>query len=230
MAGWTLVSDLTSLKEEFNTLAPARSKISDGSIGDAAHQKEASDHNPDDTPGVVAAGSDTDNVPEVHAIDVTEELNLTGWTMAKCCDIIRLRHMHGDDNRLQNIIHNRRIASKSWGWTWQAYSGADPHTGHAHFSSRYGSGNGTGNPENVTTAWGLLAEQTAERNDTDMATASDVWNAEFGPVGDRETAGERLAHVDAAVDVLATKTDVAAAMTQLATKIDSLTALLIKQQ
>ncbi len=151
MADWILVPCLVSLRAEFNLLAPARDKASDGSIGDVAHQQEASDHNPDETGRTPT--SDADHINEVHAIDVDDDLRKTGWTMQRCCDIIRLRHQAGRDDRLQNIIYDRRICSRSWGWTWRAYTGASPHTEHAHFSARY-----TTAQENDTRPWGLLEE------------------------------------------------------------------------
>jgi hypothetical protein len=210
----------TSLRDEFDVAFPNRERTSDGTIGDAAHQKEVSDHNPDDTPGVRVGGSDSDHVAEVHARDVTSALNAPGWTMARVTDIIRARHKSGADARLLYIICDRRIASVTSGWDWVAYSGSDPHQVHAHFSFRYGSGNGPANPENDTRPWGIVAAVTAAREEDDMATGADVWNAEFGPANGRETAGERLANVDSKIDTVASdleqvKADVAAILAKL---------------
>lgn len=158
MAGWILVPCLVSLRTEFNQLSPTRDKTSDGSIGDLAHQQEPSDHNPDETGNTPT--KDADHINEVHAIDVDRDLRRSGWTMEKCLEIIVTRHRSGRDDRLQNIIYNRRIWSRSWGWTARAYTGASAHTEHAHFSARY-----TTPQENDTRAWGLL-----EGEDDDMAT------------------------------------------------------------
>ena len=149
MASWILVPCLVSLRNEFNKLAPGRDKASDGSIGDTAHQQESSDHNPDETGRTPY--SDADHVNEVHAIDVDDDLRKSGWTMEKCLEIIVTRHREGRDDRLQNIIYNRRIWSRSWGWTARTYTGANAHTEHAHFSARY-----TTAQESNTKAWGLL--------------------------------------------------------------------------
>ena len=149
MASWILVPCLVSLRSEFNKLAPGRDKASDGSIGDTAHQQESSDHNPDETGRTPY--SDADHINEVHAIDVDDDLRKSGWTMEKCLEIIVTRHREGRDDRLQNIIYNRRIWSRSWGWTARAYTGASAHTEHAHFSARY-----TTAQESNTKAWGLL--------------------------------------------------------------------------
>jgi hypothetical protein len=150
MAGWILVPCLVSLRAEFNQLAPGRDKASDGSIGDLRHQQESSDHNPDETGRTPY--SDSDKVDEVHAVDVDDDLKKAGWAMTRAVGIIVVRHRSGLDNRLQNVIYNRIIYSRSWGWTARAYTGASPHTEHAHFSARY-----TTAQEQDTKAWGLLA-------------------------------------------------------------------------
>lgn len=149
MASWVLVPCLTSLRNEFNLLAPDRDLASDGSIGDTDHAASSSDHNPDETGNTPY--EDADNINEVHAIDVDDDLRKPGWTMQRCVNIITTRHREGEDNRLQNVIYNRRIWSRSWGWTPQPYTGRNAHTEHAHFSARY-----TTAQENDTRPWGLI--------------------------------------------------------------------------
>src|SRR5689334_18693055 len=107
MASWILVPSLVALRQEFNVLAPRRSKASDGSIGDAAHARESSDHKPDETGSTPYR--DADHVNEVHAIDVDADLRLPGWTMDRVLALIIGRHRTGHDDRLQNVIYNRRI-------------------------------------------------------------------------------------------------------------------------
>ena len=46
MVAWRVADSLGVLLKQINQLAPGRSKVSDGSIGDAAHQSRESDHNP----------------------------------------------------------------------------------------------------------------------------------------------------------------------------------------
>jgi hypothetical protein len=178
MASWILVPCLVSLRTEFNVLSPGRDKASDGSIGDAAHAAESSDHNPDETGATPY--EDSDHTNEVHAIDVDKDLRKTGWTMEKAVEIIVTRHRAGKDTRLQNVIYNRRIWSRSWGWTAREYTGSNPHDKHAHFSSRY-----TTAQESDKRAWGLL-----EAEDDDMATITQTdfnarmdawWNARMSP-------------------------------------------------
>ncbi|GGK89085.1 hypothetical protein [Mangrovihabitans endophyticus] len=169
MASWSLVPCLVSLRNEFNRLAPGRDHASDGSIGDSAHAQSSSDHNPDETGRTPY--SDADNINEVHAIDVDDDLRKAGWNMQRCVDIIVGRHRSGKDNRLQYVIYNRRIWSRSWGWTARVYTGMSPHTEHAHFSARYGSGSGNSNPENNTSPWGLLA---ADKSEDDLPTPKEL--------------------------------------------------------
>jgi hypothetical protein len=178
MASWILVPCLVTLRSEVNALSPGRDRTSDGSIGDTAHSQSSSDHNPDETGSTPS--EDADSINEVHAIDVDKDLRRSGWTMQKAVEIIVVRHRQGRDNRLQNVIYNRRIWSRSWGWTARAYTGANAHTQHAHFSARY-----TTAQERDTRPWGLL-----EAEDDDMATITQSdfnarmdawWNARMSP-------------------------------------------------
>ncbi len=164
MASWILVPSLVSLRNEFNALAPGRDKASDGSIGDSAHASSSSDHNPDETGATPY--EDSDRVNEVHAIDVDVDLRRSGWSMARAVEIIVTRHRTGKDNRLQNVIYNRRIWSRSYGWAARAYNGSNPHDKHAHFSARY-----TSAQENDTRHWGLLE---AEKESGETMSVQDV--------------------------------------------------------
>lgn len=118
-----LVPSLVKLRSEFDLLFPGRSRVSDGWIGDPAHQARDSDHN-------------RDGRGLVHAIDVDVDLG-PGARMQDFVDHILSRCKSGTEQRLTYIIHNRRIASASKGWTWRKYSGSNPHTEHAHFSASY---------------------------------------------------------------------------------------------
>jgi hypothetical protein len=134
-----LIPCLVQLRAEFNAIAPARAKGADGWIGDAAHQDRVSDHNPDETGAVPI--HDADHIDEVHAIDITTDLNESDLTMEKCVQFLlgRCRRDSSDprnEARLRYIIFNRRIWEAP-GWGQQTYTGSDPHTGHAHFSAEY---------------------------------------------------------------------------------------------
>lgn len=147
-----LVACLQSLFETLDRLAPDRDHTTDGWVGDAAHQAEPSDHNWDETG--TPERYDADHINEVHAIDVDKDLRKPGWDATRVARTIASRHSRGLDNRLEYIIWNRQIASRSTGWAWVPYDGSNPHTDHIHFSSRYDTA-----AENNTAPWGLLEEE-----------------------------------------------------------------------
>lgn len=166
-ASWVLVPCLISLRDEFNQAGPNRSKASDGSIGDTAHSQSSSDHNPDETGATPY--EDSDRLNEVHAIDVTSKGPWpAGFDFDAEVNAIRLRHQRGEDDRLQNIIRNGKIASRSWGWGWRKYSGSNPHDHHAHFSARYSTAQ-----ENDTSPWGVVGGASAGGEDDDMTTKAE---------------------------------------------------------
>lgn len=176
MAAWENTAASNSLLAEFNEAFPNRDKRTDGTKGDDAHAERNSDHNPDETGRTPY--EDADSANEVHARDIGDTLRRSGWTMRRCIDIIVARHKAGQDNRLQNIIHHGKVISRSWGWSeWRPASG---HETWAHFGFRYGSGSGTGNPENITKPWGILAAinaaQQPQKQEQDMdATQTTAW-------------------------------------------------------
>lgn len=183
-ADWVLVACLASLRTEFNTLAPGRNKASDGSIGDTAHAASSSDHNPDETGATPY--EDSDNINEVHAIDVTAAGPWPlGLTMQDIIDVIVAEHRAGRDDRLQNIIYNRRIISRSWGWdSWHTYTGSNAHTQHAHFSARY-----TTAQESDTSPWGVAAlrEPAPQEDDVSVQDVLDAF--------DKPEMGDKLANL-----------------------------------
>jgi hypothetical protein len=170
---WVLVPCLVALREEFNLLSPRRDKGADGSIGDSAHTS-SSDHTPDEQSDVLRR-RDPDVKNEVHALDIDS----TGpWPEPFDAIIKRLVAREKAEyqsatmvGRLQNVIWNRRIASRSWGWTWRDYTLPDPHTNHAHFSARY-----TTAQENDTRPWGVApqADRPAQGDDEMALTPADA--------------------------------------------------------
>ena len=135
MAAPVLVPCGVQLRREFNLIAPGRDTASDGWIGDTAHQNEVSDHN-DDEVGKVPI-HDADLIHEVHAVDVDNTLRESDLTMEKCVQFLLGRCRSGAEKRLRYMIYNRRIWSASAGWVQKTYTGASPHTEHAHFSFSY---------------------------------------------------------------------------------------------
>lgn len=169
MVAWVEIPASKSLFGEFNAAFPERDQASDGKVGDLAHALESSDHNPDETGRTPY--EDADSINEVHAADIDDDLRKSGWSMQRVLDIIVARCRSGQEKRLQNVIYNRRIISRSWGWDqWHPYDGASAHTEHAHFSFRYGSGSGTTNLENITSPWGFLAAV----EEDEMPTADEI--------------------------------------------------------
>lgn len=116
-ASWRVAKSLDTLLAQINAAYPDRSKVADGSIGDAAHAASVSDHNPDQN-GVVRARDYTHD-PE-HGFDA--------HAMAD-----RLIDSH--DPRIKYVISRGRIASATIApWTWRTYTGTNPHDHHAHVS------------------------------------------------------------------------------------------------
>ncbi|HTV71183.1 MAG TPA: peptidoglycan-binding domain-containing protein [Rhizobiaceae bacterium] len=114
---WRLAKSLTVLRDQINQLSPNRSKVSDGTIGDPAHSKRKSDHNPNGA-GVVTA-LDLTNDP-AHGI-VSNDLALA---------LVASR-----DTRIDYIISNGKIYSSSvQPWKARAYKGSNPHNKHVHIS------------------------------------------------------------------------------------------------
>jgi hypothetical protein len=135
MSSWIVVACLLKLRDEVNALAPGRDKGADGTIGDQAHADRTSDHNPDETGAVPI--HDADHTNEVHALDITTELNEPGLSLETIVQFILARCRSGAERRLRYIIFNHRIWKADNDWRQEAYNLADPHTGHAHFSASY---------------------------------------------------------------------------------------------
>lgn len=122
---WDVAKSLDKLLSQINQLAPGRSKASDGSIGDLAHQQGTSEHNPEDKPG-----SEPD---EVDARDFTHDPR-HGADMFAITEAIRLSCKAGRERRVKYVIFNRRYFSANTGWKWFPYFGDNPHDKHAHVS------------------------------------------------------------------------------------------------
>lgn len=125
MATWRVAESLDRLLAQLNTLAPHRSKASDGSIGDPRHQAEgsASDHNPH----VVL-----NDQALVTARDFTND-PAGGLDCQRLADALQ----RARDSRVKYAIWNRRIMSGAGGpspWVWRNYTGTNPHTKHLHLS------------------------------------------------------------------------------------------------
>lgn len=124
---WRVARSLDTLLAEINASAPNRSKVSDGSIGDAAHASRTSDHNP----WVI----DRFGVGVVRARDFTHD-PADGCDAGAIAEAIRQLALRGHPalGAGAYVIWNRRIASASYGWVWRSYTGSNPHDHHCHVS------------------------------------------------------------------------------------------------
>lgn len=118
---WRVASSLERLLEEVNTVAPKRSKASDGAIGDAAHASRGSDHNP--------YIKDAQGVGVVRARDFTHDPKggFDSYVFARSL-------AKSGDTRIRYIISNGQIWNPSVSRDWRNYTGSNPHDHHAHVS------------------------------------------------------------------------------------------------
>jgi len=127
MAGWRLAKGLVRLRNEINTEYPGRSRISDGSIGDASHSSRSSDHNPDPR-GVV------------YAIDVTQDDPFdTPTPNDDVAEALAEWLRKSKDKRVKYVIWRGRMfssyaTSTRRPWEWGKYTGPNGHFHHVHIS------------------------------------------------------------------------------------------------
>lgn len=230
-----LIACLVQLRTEFNSIAPGRAKASDGWIGDTAHQAEVSDHNDDETGSVPI--HDADSKHEVHAVDVD---NAGPWPFSGGMEAV-VQHLlarcrAGAETRLRYVIYNRRIWSASSSWAQKAYTGASPHTEHAHFSASYDTAR-----EASTASWhledlvaltdadldkieALFKRTTQADGSTTSRVGRDAWDQGIpNPIaGGKDNAWEVLRDIGAAVKIMESKLDaVAAGLAAAATDPDT---------
>lgn len=117
---WYIARSLDKLLAQLNTLAPNRSKVSDGGIGDPAHSARTSDHNPITGTGQVCARDFTHD--PAGGLD---------------CGSLAARLTSFGDSRIKYVIWDRRIWTPGVGW--RNYTGTNPHTHHLHLSVKAGS-------------------------------------------------------------------------------------------
>lgn len=114
---WWLAPSLVELFAEADRLAPNRSTLSDGSIGDPSHSARASDHNPAANGAVCAADLTHDPRGGMDAHAFAEHLRVAR------------------DGRVKYVISRGRIVSATRSpWVWRTYTGANPHDKHVHVS------------------------------------------------------------------------------------------------
>lgn len=197
---WRNLANLNDLLTEVNACGPARDKGADGAVGNEEHQAHASDHNPDDTAGSKTPHTDTDSIAEVHARDFDTSGPWLGRITAAAIVsalVTRMRKL-GQAAPLAYVIHDRHLYEYPH-FATEYYGGSDPHTGHFHCSSRYGSGTGTSNPENYTGSWGikeaLLMLSSEDKAWFNGAIANVVDDFLTVKIGDKAVAGRTVGDV-----------------------------------
>lgn len=120
---WRNAACIDVLRQEIDQLAPGRSTVSDGTIGDADHQNRNSDHNPWVPPP---------NGGVVTAVDITHDPS-AGCDADDLGEHFRQMGLSGD-RRIKYVIRSRKIASSRNNWAWRDYFGSNPHTSHVHLS------------------------------------------------------------------------------------------------
>lgn len=148
---WRVAGSLLKLRDQINAVAPNRNRVSDGTIGDTAHQAQgaASDHNPN-------------AVGVVTAMDITND-PASGADVQKIADAIAASR----DGRVKYMIFNDRImvpSDNGWRWVFH-YEGS--HRQHLHVSV-------WGNYDNAD-AWQIGNN----KEDDTMIPTADLLNALF---------------------------------------------------
>lgn len=180
-------------------------------VGDDDHKLRYSDHNEDDTAGSLAAQSDADSTPEHRAIDL-----MLGPAFTRAQAYALIADLLADPAalaRLKYIIFDGWIWSRSNGWQKVAFTG-DDHDDHIHIS-------GLASDDENAAGWPAVengGDMTISDEDL-KRIAGAVWSAAFGPVGARESAGQRLADAADESDTPAVDVDEEALATALATPL-----------
>lgn len=215
---WNSVSMLTpgmkNLGNQFNARWPNRDGASDGAIGDYKHSQGTSGHNPDDTSHHNAEwDGDSDNAPEIRAIDVDNNL---GGDVSMQEVINHMRTLPNLGSVIRYMIYNEKIYRSSNDFEPEDYNGPSPHKEHAHFSGAYSQS--ADNNRTFDFQFEKLGEQDMPLTNDDV---SKIWNAEGGPEGSRYTAFQALVQArQAAQNADAKAKAIGDAVALIASKVD----------
>jgi hypothetical protein len=199
----TLTKGMRNLGNQFNARFPHRDGTSDGALGDAAHSKEKSGHNADDTKYHNAEWEDADKTPDTRAIDVDNNLNDSHVTMQNVID--HMRKLKNLSSVVRYMIYWHTMYHVDNDFEPRAYTGPSGHEEHAHFSGA----RSEASDQNTTFDFQFdkLGDADMPITDTDVEK---IWAAAGTDGGKRETAFQRLGNVDEKIDDVATKADLAA--------------------
>lgn len=187
---WRVANSLDVLLDEINRAAPNRSKVSDGSIGDAAHASRDSDHNPwriVNGIGVVGARDFTHDPP--GGLDCAV-------LAANLVELYRAGHPALGSGAY--TIWQRRIISRDrFGEGWRPYTGSNPHDHHLHQSVATAAAGFDSNAP-----WGVMeGADVALDKDEVQRIARAVWNQELLAGEDQVRAGRLLVQTHNRADV-----------------------------
>lgn len=115
-----VAKSLVTLTEQLNRMFPARSKVSDGAIGDLKHSKRKSDHNPN------AYGA-------VTALDITFDRDPSDGVGVDC-NLLLAALLGSKDDRIKYIIFDGFIYNERDGFARRKYTGPNAHRQHLHLS------------------------------------------------------------------------------------------------
>ena len=157
---WDVAENLKALRVAIRKWRP---KATIYTIGDAAHQRRTSDHNPDDTSGSAAEQSDSDSKAEVRALDV---MLTAGFSAADAMKLITtIIADPAARKRLRYMIFNHKIYSAKNGWKPAPFE-SDPHTDHVHISN-------LASDDGNTAPWPAVLALSGEETDVPL-TAADL--------------------------------------------------------
>ncbi|GIM85535.1 peptidoglycan-binding domain-containing protein [Salinispora arenicola] len=133
---WTVVPNLNEARDQLDQRFPGRDTRSDGSIGDTAHQRYPSSHNPDLTG--LPEYRDGDEFNEVRARDFDADLNdPNGIVMEHVVQLWVTLARTGSLWWVRYIIFNGRIWHRRYDFTTRTYTGSNRHTTHCHVNSDF---------------------------------------------------------------------------------------------
>lgn len=150
--GWIVVPCLLEGRAQLDKRFPNRDKSSEGTIGDTAHQAEASSHNPDLTGH--PEYRDGDAVDEVRAWDADKDLrDPSDIQMEQIVQLWLTKLRAGKMSWIRYLIYNGRIWHRRDNFVTHVYTGSNKHTDHVHVNSDF-----TQTADTVTNTYWYLDE------------------------------------------------------------------------
>lgn len=158
-----------------------------GTIGDAAHQDEKSDHDPDKWHFVCAGDFMLSTKAHPSTFTATEAEFLFDRLTAL---------IQSGDTRCAYVIYNRRIVSSTVRpGVVREYTEDDPHIGHVHVSVVHGS------QPHPTTSWGIYSEDDMDTAEGRTAATLGVYDLlQHASAGDTPTGRQVRTFINTLID------------------------------